>query len=50
MGCAKSCVYHGDKKALKSILTGEFSVNDIFVKGQWMYPAGAFHGSEGGSC
>ena len=50
VGCAKSCVYHGDKKALKSILTGEFSVNDIFVKGQWMYPVGAFHGSEGGPC
>lgn len=50
VGCAKSCVYHEDKEALRSILTGEFSVNDIYVKGKWMYPAGAFHGAEGGPC
>lgn len=50
VGDAKSRVYHGDKEALKAITTGEFSVDDIFVKGKWMYPAGAFHGSEGGPC
>lgn len=50
VGCAKSCVYHEDKDALMSILTGEFRVDDIYVKGKWMYPAGAFHGAEGGPC
>lgn len=50
VGCAKSCVYREDRQALHSILTGEFSVEDIYIKGKWMYPAGAFHGSEGGPC
>ncbi|MDD3049756.1 MAG: phosphoadenosine phosphosulfate reductase family protein [Candidatus Cloacimonetes bacterium] len=50
VGCAKSCVYHGDEKALHSILTGEFTTDDIYVKGKWMYPSGAFHGAEGGPC
>lgn len=47
---AKSCVFHGDPEAMRSILTGEFPTKDIFVKGKWLYPAGAFHGSEGGPC
>lgn len=47
---AKSCVYHGDIQAIDSLKTGRFSTNDIYVKGRWMYPAGAFHGSEGGPC
>lgn len=50
IGCAKSCVYHGDSAAMRSILTGEFAPEDIFVKDRWLYPAGAFHGSEGGPC
>lgn len=50
VGDAKSCVYRGDEEALRAIMTGEFSVDDIFVKNKWMYPAGAFHGSEGGPC
>lgn len=50
VGCAPSCVYYGDKEAIHSILTGEFTVDNIFVKGTWTYPAGAFHGSEGGPC
>lgn len=29
---------------------GEFSVEDIYVTGDWMYPAGTFHGAEGGPC
>ncbi|MCR5720024.1 MAG: phosphoadenosine phosphosulfate reductase family protein [Lachnospiraceae bacterium] len=44
-----SCVYHGDKKALKSLITGDFSTNDIY-QSDWKYPAGAFHGAEGGPC
>jgi hypothetical protein len=46
---AKSCLVPDDKQALHSIQTGEFSVRDIFVD-DWKYPAGAFHGAEGGSC
>ncbi len=49
VGDAKSCVYHGDKDALKSLITGEFSVEDVYTD-NWMYPAGAFHGAEGGPC
>lgn len=50
VGEAKFCVYHGDEKAIQSLITGEFSVEDIYVEGKWMYPAGAFHGAEGGPC
>lgn len=50
VGDAKSCVYHGDKEALHSLITGEFSVDDVYVKGEWKFPAGAFHGAEGGPC
>ena len=47
---AESCVYWDDKEAVHSLVTGEFTVDDIYVKGRWMYPAGAFHGAEGGPC
>lgn len=50
VGNAESCVYHGDFEALRSLVTGEFTTDDVYVKGQWMYPAGAFHGAEGGPC
>lgn len=50
VGDAESCVYKGDQEAIKSLITGEFSIDDIYVKGQWLYPAGAFHGSAGGPC
>lgn len=50
VGNARSCVYHGDVKALHSLVTGEFSIDDMYVSGEWMYPAGAFHGAEGGPC
>lgn len=50
VGNTVSCVYHGDTKAIESLITGEFSTNDIYIKGKWMYPAGAFHGAEGGPC
>jgi len=50
VGDVKSCVYHGDEKAIHSLLTGEFSVDDMYVEGKWMYPAGAFHGAGGGPC
>lgn len=50
VGNARSCVYHGDARALHCLLTGEYTVDDVFVSGKWMYPAGAFHGAEGGPC
>lgn len=50
IGGAKSCVYHGDAQAINSLVTGNFFVRDMYVKGRWMYPAGAFHGAEGGPC
>lgn len=49
VGNAESCVYHGDEAAVRSLVTGEFSVDDVYAD-QWMYPAGAFHGAEGGPC
>lgn len=50
VGDAMSCVYHGDKEAIQSLITGEFGLDDIYVKGDWLYPVGAFHGAEGGPC
>lgn len=50
VGNARSCVYHGDTRALHCLLTGEYTVDDVFTSGKWMYPAGAFHGAEGGPC
>ena len=50
IGSADSCVYHGDKEAIQSLLTGEFPVESVYVKGKWKYPAGAFHGAAGGPC
>ncbi len=50
VGNAPSCVYRGDARAIHSLVTGEFTVDDVYVKGEWRYPAGAFHGAEGGPC
>lgn len=50
VGSAESCVYHGDESALRSLISGEFTVDDIYIEGPWKYPAGAFHGAEGGPC
>ena len=50
VGDASSCVYHGDARAIHSLITGDFTVDDVYVKDRWMYPAGAFHGAEGGPC
>ncbi len=49
VGQAKSCVYWKDEAAVHSLRTGAFSVKDVYVK-DWRYPAGAFHGAEGGPC
>lgn len=50
VGDTPSCVYHGDRRAIHNLVTGEFTPDDVCVKGDWMYPAGAFHGAEGGPC
>ncbi len=50
IGDAKSCVYRGDTRAIHSLLTGEFTTGDVYRKGVWEYPAGAFRGAEGGPC
>ena len=50
IGSADSCVYHGDKEASQSLLTGEFPVESVYVKDKWKYPVGAFHGAAGGPC
>ncbi|MDE7298402.1 MAG: phosphoadenosine phosphosulfate reductase family protein [Lachnospiraceae bacterium] len=50
VGDAGSCVYHGDARAIHNLITGEFTLDDVYVKGEWKYPAGAFHGAEGGPC
>ena len=50
IGNVGSCVYHGDKEAIHSLVTGEFSADSVYVQGEWKYPAGAFHGAEGGPC
>ena len=47
---AKPCLYKGDAEAIQSLITGTFTESEIFIDGQWKYPAGAFHGAEGGPC
>lgn len=49
IGDTPSCVCWDDKKAIHSILTGEFGTEDIYTE-NWNYPVGAFHGADGGSC
>lgn len=50
VGKTESCLYRGDADAINALITGKFTVDDVYVKGEWMYPAGAFHGAEGGPC
>lgn len=49
VGNAESCVYWQDRAAVHSIQTGSFSAEEVYVD-DWQYPAGAFHGAEGGPC
>lgn len=50
VGDAPSCVYHGDPKALRQLVTGVFYPEDVYTSSAWTFPAGAFHGAEGGPC
>jgi len=48
---AVSCVDYSNEKAINQLLTGEFTVDDVFCKpGEWHFPAGAFRGGQGGPC
>lgn len=47
---AQSCVCYDDKEAIEALVSGRYTAGQIYVTGEWKYPAGAFHGSEGGSC
>ena len=50
VGDAVSCVYP-DSEAIRQLVTGTFNITDVYTApGTWQYPAGAFHGSEGGPC
>lgn len=49
IGDSESCLYW-DVDAVEQLLTGKFTVDDVYCKGKWTYPAGAFHGAEGGPC
>ena len=49
VGDAKSCVCHDDPRALRQLVEGTFSPDDIYAD-EWTFPNGAFKGSEGGPC
>lgn len=49
IGDAKSCVCHDNPKALHQLITGEFRLDDVYLK-YWALPSGAFQGAEGGPC
>lgn len=50
VGAAKSCVHHGNPLALHQLVTGEFTAHDVYCSEEWSFPAGAFHGADGGPC
>lgn len=50
VGDAESCVRDSDPVALYQLVTGKFTVGDIYSAGPWEFPAGAFRGAEGGPC
>ena len=52
VGDARSCVNHDVPKAVRQLVTGTFTVNDILAidPSMWRFPAGAFHGQAGGPC
>lgn len=52
VGDTKSCVCHDRPEALRQLVTGEYTVDDVYFpdEADWVYPAGAFHGAEGGPC
>ena len=49
IGDATSCVCHDNPKALFQLTSGIFSLDDVELT-EWLMPAGAFRGAEGGPC
>ena len=49
IGDAASCVCHDNPQALLQLTSGRFSVDDV-EQAEWVLPAGAFRGAEGGPC
>lgn len=49
IGNAESCVCRDNPKAIQQLISGNFTVDDVYAE-NWQYPAGAFKGTEGGPC
>ena len=49
IGDAVSCVCHDSPHALLQLTSGSFAVEDV-EQAEWVLPAGAFRGAEGGPC
>lgn len=47
---AESCLKTDDQEAIRQLKTGMFRPEDVFIENQWVFPVGAFGGSEGGPC
>lgn len=51
VGDAESCVCHAAVEAIRQIISGKFTVDEITTPSElWDFPAGAFKGSDGGPC
>lgn len=51
VGDAESCVCHVAVEAIRQIISGKFTVDEITTPSElWDFPAGAFKGSDGGPC
>lgn len=49
VGDAVSCVCYDNPVAIRQLVDGFFTPEEIYTN-EWVYPAGAFRGSEGGPC
>lgn len=50
-GEVESCVCHAAVEAIRQIISGKFTVDEITTPSElWDFPAGAFKGSDGGPC
>lgn len=51
VGDAESCVCHAAVEAIRQIISGKFTVDEITTPSElWDFPAGAFKGSDGDPC
>ena len=49
IGDAKSCVCHDNAQAIYQLTSGDFTLADV-EQAEWVLPAGAFQGVDGGPC